>query len=199
MKKNEIDSGRVQQKLQTRSEIINAAKRLMQKEEKITLEDVTKETQFSRATIYRYFSSIEMLLTEASLDFFHKTPDQLFEEIKTMTLSDRLLYLQKYYTRLARENEVAFRRYLGAVITESVTSKEKLRGARRMISYRKALEPFKNKLSEKEMNNLINIASVLSGIDSLIVCKDVCDLTGEEAESTLSWGLEMILRGIKFE
>jgi hypothetical protein len=53
-----------------------------------------------------------------------------------MTLSDRLLYLQKYYTRLARENEVAFRRYLGAVITESVTSKEKLRGARRMISYR---------------------------------------------------------------
>jgi hypothetical protein len=35
MKKNEIDSGRVQQKLQTRSEIINAAKRLMQKEEKL--------------------------------------------------------------------------------------------------------------------------------------------------------------------
>jgi hypothetical protein len=54
-------------------------------------------------------------------------------------------------------------------------------------------------LSEKEMNNLINIASVLSGIDSLIVCKDVCDLTGEEAESTLKWGMEMILRGIKFE
>jgi AcrR family transcriptional regulator len=196
MKKKKIDSGRIQQKLQTRAEIINAVRYLMQKDEKITLEDVVKKTHFSRATVYRYFASIEMLVAEASLDFFHKSSDQLLKEIQTLPLSERILNLQNYYTRLARENEIVFRRYLGAVLTASVTSKEKLRGARRAKSFRMALEPYKNKLSEEVLNNLINIASVLSGIDSLIVCKDVCDLTGEEAESTLQWGMEMILKGI---
>ncbi len=177
-------------------EILASTKRLMQDERKISLEDVAKEARISRATIYRYFSNIELLILEASLDIQHKSPDQLLEDVETMSLTERIFYIQKHYNKLARENEVGFRRYLSAVLSESITSKEKLRGARRIKSLNKALKPFKSKLNEPTYTRLINISSVLMGIDSLVVCKDVCNLSSKESETVLRWGLEMILKGI---
>ena len=86
MNKSKITKGRAKQKLQTRSEILIAAKGLMQKKERITLEDVAKKANISRATMYRYFSNIDLLFTEASLDIHHKSPDQISEDVKNMIL-----------------------------------------------------------------------------------------------------------------
>ena len=52
MKNSKINKGRAKQKQQTRSEILIAAKNLMKKKEKITLEDVAKKANISRATMY---------------------------------------------------------------------------------------------------------------------------------------------------
>jgi AcrR family transcriptional regulator len=173
MKEPKIQKGRVKQKRQTRSEILNAAKALMQEEKKITLEDVAKKANISRATMYRYFSTIDLLFTEASLDIRHKSSDQIFEEVKEMRFDERIFYIQKHYNELAQKNEIGFRRYLSAVLSESIVSKEKLRGARRMKSLNKALGPYKGKFSKANYERLISISSVLMGIDALIICKDV--------------------------
>jgi AcrR family transcriptional regulator len=199
MKKNDITKGRAKQKLQTRSEILRAAKELMQKEEKITLEDVAKKANISRATMYRYFPNIDLLFTEASLDIHHKSPDQISEDVKNMDFAERIFFIQKHYNQSALKNEIGFRRYLSSVLSESVVSKKQLRGARRMKSLNKALDPYKERYSKDTFKKIINIASVLMGIDSILVCKDVCELNNKEAENTLKWAIEMILKGVEVE
>jgi len=163
------------------------------------LEDVAKKANISRATMYRYFHNIDLLFMEATLDIHHKTSDQIFEELNDLPFEDRIFHIQKHYNELAKENEIVFRRYLSTVLSESITSKEQLRGARRVKSLNKALEPFKETLSNDTYEKLISISSVLMGIDSFIICKDVCNLNDEETEDTLKWALEMILKGLSFE
>ena len=196
---NNQSKGRVNQKLQTRSEILKAARSLMHKKQKITLEDIAKKAKISRATMYRYYSNIDILITEASLHIQHKTPDQLFEEVREMPFNERILHIQNHYNVLAQKNEVGFRRYISAVLKESIVSKKQLRGARRVESLSKALEPFKENLDKDTYKNLISISSVLMGIDPLITCKDVCKLDNEETNTTLEWAIEMILKGISQE
>lgn len=199
MKKSKSTAGRVKQKHQTRLEILNAAKALMREEKKITLEDIAKKANISRATMYRYYSNIDLLFAEASLDVHHKTSDQIFEEVKDSPFVDRIFYIQKHYNELALNNEILFRRYLSAVLSESITSKAQLRGARRVSSLEKALEPFKEKIPTDTYKKLISISSVLMGIDSIIVCKDVCNLDNKETENTLRWALEIILKNISLK
>ena len=199
MNKSEITKGRAKQKLQTRSVILIAAKELMQKKERITLEDVAKKANISRATMYRYFSNIDLLFTEASLDIHHKSPDQISEDVKSMDFADRIFYIQKHFNQTAMKNEIGFRRYLSAVLSESIVSKKQLRGARRMKSLNKVLEPYKEKFSKDTIKKLISVSSVLMGIDSIIVCKDICKLNNNETENTLKWAIEMILKGIEQE
>lgn len=60
----------------------------------------------------------------------------------------------------------------------------------------KSLEPFKKQLPKEQYERLINIASVLMGIDALIVTKDVCGLSNDESSELLKWGMQMIIKGI---
>ena len=196
MNKQNLSQGRVKQKLQTRTEILQAAQALMQNDSKISLKDIADKANISRATIYRYFSNIDILFLEAALDIDHKSADEIYEEVKEFSFDDRIFYIQKHFLELAQKKEVVFRRYLSAILSESITSKEPLRGARRVKALHKALESFKDQLDPDTYKNLINISALLTGIDPLLVCKDVCDLDNDAAEDTLKWALEMILKGI---
>lgn len=195
MSKLSLDNGRVNQKRKTRTTIIQSAKKLMTHKKKVSLEDVAIEASVSRATIYRYFPNVDILMIEASLDLHHLTPDELIHQMGSISLQDSVLFLQKYYNKLAQDHEVLFRRYLSAVLAESTHSKKKIRGSRRKEAMIKATTPFK--INKQAQKNLVNIASILMGIDAFITAKDVCGLNTEEAKSTLEWGLSMILKGLE--
>jgi AcrR family transcriptional regulator len=196
MKSISLNEGRINQKIKTRVRILNAAKTLMSKNKNTSLEEIASEAKVSRATIYRYFPNLELLYNEASLDIHYLSPDALFENVKEMTLENRIYYIQNYYNQLAQDHELIFRRYLSAVLKESIVSKKKIRGARRIDAMNLILESSKNKIPKKELKNLRNLATILMGIDAQIVAKDVCNLTSKEANQTLKWGIEMILKGI---
>jgi AcrR family transcriptional regulator len=196
MKSISLNEGRINQKIKTRVRILNAAKTLMSKNKNTSLEEIASEAKVSRATIYRYFPNLELLYNEASLDIHYLSPDALFEKVKDMTLENRIYYIQNYYNQLAQDHELIFRRYLSAVLKESIVSKKKIRGARRIDAMNLILESSKNKIPKKELKNLRNLATILMGIDAQIVAKDVCNLTSKEANQTLKWGIEMILKGI---
>ena len=61
----------------------------------------------------------------------------------------------------------------------------------------KFLKSFEDEIDSGSLSKLKNTASILMGIDALVVCKDVCDLDNQEANETLKWALKMILKGIK--
>ena len=197
MKKISLKKGRVDQKNKTRTRILKAAKILMSKNRTISLEEVADKAKVSRATIYRYFPNIDLLCTEASLDIHYLSPAILSEKVKGRPLDKQILYIQNYYNQLAQDHELIFRRYLSTVLNESIILKKKIRGARRVDAMTLVLDSFKKDMTKKELDNLKNIASILMGIEPLIVAKDVCGLTNEEANNTLKWGIEMILKGIQ--
>lgn len=199
MNKLTLDKGRIKQKLQTRSLILDSAKRLLSEDQEITLEQVAAEAKVSRATIYRYYPNIDALLTEASLDIHHIPPEELGAAVAGLPIEDRILHLQRHYNQLAQAHETGFRRYLGATLAAAAKDKKSTRGARRVKALETALSAFEGDYSEQELRDLVNIASVLMGIDALVVCKDVCGLNNSRSDRLLAWGIEMILKGMASE
>lgn len=197
MKTISLKEGRINQKIKTRTRILNAAKNLMSENKKISLEEVAVEARVGRATIYRYFPNIDLLFTEASLDIHFLTPQELSDEVKNMHLKERVLYIQSYYNKMAQDHELIFRRYLSASLLESIGSAKKIRGARRVESMKLALKSKPKNISTKDLQYLKNVSTILMGIEPVIVAKDVCGLRNEEANETLSWAIEMILKGIE--
>lgn len=191
-----LKQGRIRQKLQTRQSIIESAQKLMIKNKKINLTDVAAHAGISRATIYRYYSNIDLLITEASIDIHHRSPEELVEDLQEMKLADQFLSIQKYYNHLAEQHETEFRRYLSVALKESASSKKKIRGARRPKTFKQALDHSNIKLPAKKKKTLIQAATLLSGIDSRILCKDVNGLSSKETDDLLNWCLKLVLKEI---
>lgn len=191
-----LNTGRQLQKKKTRQKILDSAQNLMTKGKLFSLEDVAEHSNTSRATVYRYFSNIDILCSEAGIDINTKPPEKLVQECNHKPIIEQILYIQDYYNQLAIDNEVAFRKYLSVYLKENYSKQKKLvRGARRTAALKLVLEPYKGKIGYKNYKNLIASATSLMGIEPLITTKDVCKLSNNDARKTLAWGLEMILKG----
>jgi|TARA_R110000744_G_scaffold216506_4_gene335299 AcrR family transcriptional regulator len=190
MKREYIQTGRINQKLETRAKILESAKQLVRQGIDFNLEDVANTAEISRATIYRYYPNLEILSYEVGIDIGTKSPQDIIEDLKDCSLNDMLLGIQNYYNEHAVNNENAFRKYLSAVLT---SASEKKRGARRNKTLQLAL--MKSELNPKEKKDLVNLLAILMGIEPLIVAKDVSGLDNKEFKELMSWGMNLLLKG----
>jgi AcrR family transcriptional regulator len=191
MNEKYIKTGRVNQKLVTRDKIIVSAKYFINKGLEFTLEDVAKKSEISRATIYRYYSKVEILANEAGLDISTKSPEKIIRNLEGKSLEEKILGIQKYYNTLAIDYESAFRKYLCTVLTSNPS--EIKRGARRKKTLQLAFE--KSSISNTEKEKLVNVLTFLMGIEPLIVTKDVSGLNNNESLKTMEWAMELVLKG----
>ena len=193
MNKRYLNSGRTNQKLETRNRILVSAQYYINKGLEFNLEDIAKKTGISRATIYRYFSNIDILAAEAGLDFSTESPENLFNNLKGNEIHDKILEIQDYYNKLALDHENLFRKYI-SVVLDSNTSTIK-RGARRTMTLKMALE--ETNFTQKEKENLSNLFTILMGIEPLIVTKDVCNLNNKDSIELMKWGINLIFKGLE--
>lgn len=199
MKNENLTFGRVDQKRKTRDKILKIAEELLNTVGVFSLEDVAEKAQISRATIYRYYSNIEILCAEVVITINTTSTDNLIKEVENMNMKEALLYIQNYFNDLANNNEAAFRKYLSIVVDETLKTNNTThhRGARRLIINSAILEKHKNELSAQNLKNLKYISTVLAGIEPLIANKDVNHISNEESKEILNWALQMILKGIE--
>ena len=193
MNKRYLSSGRTNQKLETRNKILASAQHYLNKGLEFNLEDIAQKTGISRATVYRYFSNIDILAAEAGLDFSAESPEDLFNNLKGNEIHDKILEIQDYYNKLALDHENLFRKYI-SVVLDSNTSTIK-RGARRTMTLKMALE--ETNFTQKEKENLSNLFTILMGIEPLIVTKDVCNLNNKESIELMKWGIDLIFKGLE--
>jgi AcrR family transcriptional regulator len=193
MNKRYLSSGRTSQKLETRNKILASAQHYLNKGLEFNLEDIAKKTGISRATVYRYFSNIDILAAEAGLDFSTESPENLFNNLKSNKIQDKILEIQEYYNKLALDHENLFRKYI-SVVLDSNTSTIK-RGARRKMTLLMALE--ETNLTQKEKEDFSNLFTILMGIEPLIVTKDVCNLNNSESIELMKWGINLIFKGLE--
>lgn len=194
MSKQYIQKGRKTQKLKTRDKILRSTQKLLEKNKDISLEDVAKEAGISRATIYRYYSSIDVLAAEAVLDLNTKSSEDLYDEVAGKDLKEAILSMQDYYNQLTIDNESGFRKYMSVVLNNDHS--DKMRGARRKKSLMMLLENKAQQMSAQDKENLANITTVLMGIEAFVVTKDVCGLNNVESKNLLNWGMEKLLESI---
>jgi AcrR family transcriptional regulator len=201
MKSKLLTTGRVKQKQGTRDKILATAQQLLQTQAAFSLEDVARAMPTSRATIYRYFSTVDILCAEAALSLQVKQSADLLAEVQHLPLPEALLYVQDYFNQLALRHETAFRKYLSVVLAESVKSKGmgQLRGARRPAALEAVLRAHAPHLAPEQRERLRQIITVLSGIEPMIANKDVNGLSNEASNELLEWALRMIFKGMEVE
>lgn len=194
MNEKYIETGRKRQKQKTRNKILATAQDFLAHGKEFSLEEIAEHTGISRATVYRYYSNVEILAVEAVLDMNTKDPEYIYESLKGLNTEEMILGIQDYYNNFTLANEPVFRKYLSVVMAD--TSQKLKRGARRMKTLRLALERNNLDLSKSDQEKFAAIATVLMGMEPIIVTKDVCQLNNKESLEVLEWGLKMILKGI---
>ncbi|MGX1928751.1 TetR/AcrR family transcriptional regulator [Flagellimonas sp. 2504JD4-2] len=197
MSENHIASGRKKQKLKTRNRILEAANRLIESGNDITLEDIAKEAEVSRATIYRYYSNIDSLSTELVLHLNVPSTDTILEEFSGNGVKTSILGIQKIYLDFILETEKASKKFLAAFL--STTDSKLVRGQNRITALKEFFRQHSTDIDAKTQSKLIHLTVLLMGIESIIATKDVCGLNSKESVETLQWGLQMILKGCEIE
>ncbi|MCW2685139.1 MAG: TetR/AcrR family transcriptional regulator [Mycobacterium sp.] len=81
----------------------------MKQGRKLTLEEVAGEAQVSRATAYRYFSSIDALLAEGPIDGAVPDPDDLFRDASLDDPVERLVRVETALHDMIAANELSLR------------------------------------------------------------------------------------------
>jgi AcrR family transcriptional regulator len=90
MNKKNLTRGRAEQKQKTRDEILETAQEFLKSGAEFTLDEVAEEAKMSRATVYRYFSNVDLLCAEAVLNIQTKSAEELIEEVSELTLHESL-------------------------------------------------------------------------------------------------------------
>lgn len=190
-----LDTGRIRQKMKTREKLLDAANAMLVEGSTISIEQVAKRAEVSKATAYRYFSSRDVLQKEASLHSQSEREEELFADIRTDDLPRRIDKLIDYHYELLTNNEAEFRLFLSAVLKESVQDSENnTRAGRRIMLTEEALRPLQPTTPKPEFDKMVSAISVVLGIESLTVLKDLCQLENAEILETWKWMINKIIR-----
>ncbi len=194
MKDDYIQSGRSNQKLETRNRILAGARYFLAKKNDFTLEDIAKHIKISRATIYRYYSNIDLLISEAGISV-PQDSQSIIDSLEKLDLPNKILGIQDYYNQLTLTNEPAFRKYLSTNICSPQTDNK--RGARRIETLKLALD--QTSLNQKEKTKLAHLFTLFMGVEPMIITKDVCGLSNKKSKELLIWGLQLMLKSVNLE
>lgn len=190
-----LDTGRSRQKNRTRREILAATRRLLARQQAITVDAVAVEAEVSRTTAYRYFPDADTLLLEAMLEERAASPEEIVGDCADAR--QRVHLVQRHLLELVRASEPAYRMYLSRALASSVETgeygKRQVRGGRRIPMYEHALAPARAGLGEENFRLLVLSLSAASGMENFIALKDVCRVDDRLADRIASSIIDAIL------
>lgn len=199
MSSNGRKQERVAQKLRTRRALLAAARELAAEGRAPTVAEAADAAMVSRATAYRYFPSQEALLVELPLDLAAPTVESLFAaEDAPQDPEDRAALVQNALYDTARDDEAQFRIFLRNSLLRALNGgADPFRGARRSALLDAALEPLASELPGEEIARLKTSLSMLVGIESLIVLRDVLRLEHQQARAAGECAVRQMVRSAR--
>lgn len=190
---SQAGTGRVNQKQRTRSALLAAARHLLEQGALPTLQEIADEASVSRATAYRYYSDTEVLLMEAALDGIAAQVDRLHPGAGSPAteLEGRLDLTVQGIVDMVLDNEALFRTYLRGVVAGD---RRPERGGRRLRWIGDAIGADRSRFSKKLLERLVNALSLLTGIETVVVSRDVCGLDAAGTRELCLWTARAIIR-----
>jgi AcrR family transcriptional regulator len=184
--------GRPNQRRRTRKDLLEAAARLMKVGRMPSLEEVAEEALVSRATAYRYFTSVDALLREATIDVAMPEPDAVLEGDGSGDPVARLQRVDHALHGFILANEPTLRLMLAHAIEQNARvngEAEPRRQNRRMPMIEAALEPSRKDFRPTDYQTLIRALALVIGSEAMIVCKDVLQLNEAETQKVKSFAI----------
>jgi hypothetical protein len=200
----------------------------MKQGRKPSMEEVAAEAMVSRATAYRYFSTLEALLVEAPLDSAVPDPDALFAGDPSTDPGDRTDKAEAALHAMCYQSETPLRLMLAMSLEQSVRSSGNkslkrsdksgdgggsaagsggddegsddgrepapLRQNRRLPLIEAALAPARPRFDPKVYERLCAALSLIFGVESMVVFRDVVPLDEAEARQVKSWALRALVQ-----
>ena len=192
---------RAAQKARTKRDLIAAAVALIEAGELPTLESTAVAADVSRATAYRYFPTQAELLEAAYREAVIGPMEQDLAAVeRSAEPEERLEILLRLVCTSLLENERAMREMLRsslATVGEPGTPETPLRRGRRAGWIEHTLEPLRDQLRPKEFDRLVSAIAATTGIEAMVVLRDIRGLSGKEACETVRWTAQAILRSAR--
>jgi AcrR family transcriptional regulator len=191
---------RANQKERTRQALVTAAAELLRSGGAPTVAEAAQRAKVSRATAYRYFPTQESLLVEVS----QVNPATQPMEAWLAGLSGgepqaRLRELVGRFDRLVLQEEVPMRTGLRVYLDTWLDARRRgegmpeVREGRRMRWLDEALAPVRTQLKPAAWKRLRAALALTLGIESIVVMKDVCRASDDEALAALQWAAQALL------
>jgi AcrR family transcriptional regulator len=189
---------RENQKRRTRNAIIAAAAELVRSGRQPTVAEVADAAEVSRATAYGYFRTQQELLLEVALEVREREALEAALEAALVGSGDDVTARWAAFCRLYHDmfvrNEAIFRTMLRAqqdawlnAHREGAADSVVVRQARRLPMLHRVLAPLAGRIPESDYRRLLESLAMVTGIEALVVLKDLCGATSEQALDRMLW------------
>jgi len=192
------DEHRSNQRARTRKDLLAAAARLLKQGRTPDMDEVAREALVSRATAYRYFPSVEVLLVEAPVDFAVPEPAALFAGDDSTDAAERVVKAESALHEVCYRNEAQLRVMLAASLERAARGEAAdgtpIRQNRRSGLIDAALAPARGQLSKSAYRRLGAALALVFGTESMIVFKDVLGIDEDVARDVKAWAARALVR-----
>jgi AcrR family transcriptional regulator len=193
---------RINQKRRTRMAVVTAAAELLRQGRAPSVAEAAASAGVSRATAYRYFPSQDLLLVEAALEAVLPDVQALLAASELSADPEaRLDALVRAVQAMVVTNEPAFRTMLRLSLEPQPLDQSSeddrspfRRGGRRVSWLQEVLASTRHRLGAQRFRHLLAALSLLLGIETQVVLRDVCGLEVAEAEDVARWAAQALLR-----
>jgi len=190
-------TGRTNQKQRTRQALVAKATELVRQGLTPTISDVADAALISKSTAYRYFPSQELLLVEIRLaEVVREDLEALYAASEQPGMpQERLDAVIRGDFVMQLRHEDAIRRAVATwIVRDAPNSAARVRRPGNRVRYvARALDDVKDQLGSERFGRLLPALAMCMGIESVIVLKDICGLSNEEAEDVKRWATQALL------
>jgi AcrR family transcriptional regulator len=202
--KDALLSGRSNQKVRTRQDLVDAARELVMQGKLPTVIEVAHAAKVSPATAYRYFPDQLRLLGEALKENgpYQRARMPVSEMDPELSPIERITLAADGFYSQAQEREKLIRAVMAIsllkTIDGTVSRKEavSVRPGLRRLWIDKAMAPEQRTMDPAEIRRLKLALSVLISSEALVALKDINGISGPEAVEICTWACRTLVEAV---
>ncbi|MFC5522215.1 TetR/AcrR family transcriptional regulator [Polaromonas jejuensis] len=187
--------GRSNQKRRTRQALIDAALALREEGRDPTFAEVAERALVSRATAYRYFSSVEALVSETAAERAMPLLEHVYrpgdDPAQAIGVAAREL------NKILLDDEVGLHvmeRSFMAVWLENERDSRPARPGRRMKYIRPIVDALKDELPPAARQRLSQALSMVMGSEAVLAVRDIAGASVDEAIAAGAWAAQALVK-----
>ncbi|WP_433678938.1 TetR/AcrR family transcriptional regulator [Nocardia sp. CA-119907] len=176
----QLTSGRVAQRRRTRKAIVDASMSLLRRGIEPSVNDIAAAAEVSRRTVYLHFPTLDQLMLDATIALLSANTDAALAHIHSVDPRVRIAELVRAMGAETSELLPMGRR-LVKLSADPPAADAPRPGMHRVRWIEWALEPLRERIAQRQFDDLVSSIAVVVGWEAFIVLIDVRGLTPDAA------------------